>query len=260
MKGDVTEEALTFLERRGLLAAIQEERLDRRSLETRFDVSRTTIYRATVNLEERGLIEPTTEGYRLTPYGRGVMAAIDQYRDALNAVDRLGSLLEYVDHPVFLRSLHLFSDAEVLIADPGEPYWLTEWLTDKLADVEFFRGLDPVMGNARQYEVAIERVEVGADMASVIDRERVSEWGDRTADRLAGAKRRFDDCNVFVGDVPLTLQVYDETVVVVGLDEKTGVPAVCAATDRAAARDWALTLFRQCWREAEPLEATEALA
>lgn len=258
MREDDVGACVDFLERGPLLAAIQEEPLDRRELEQRFDVSRTTVYRATVDLEERGLIEQTDGSYRLTSHGRGVTAAIDQYQNSLAAVDRLGPLLEYVDHPILLRSLHLFEECEVLTADPGEPYWLTEWLTARLAETDFFRGLDPLMGNAQQHEVGLERVEAGADVASVISRTRVSEWGNTTTEQLAAAKRRLGECNAFVGDdLPFSLQIYDETVVVVGLDGETGVPAACAVTEFPAARDWAMALYHRHRRESEPLEIDE---
>jgi predicted transcriptional regulator len=260
MRDDAVEDGGTFLKRNPLLAAIKEEQLGRRDLEQRFDVSRTTIYRATEYFEDRGLIEPLNGGYRLTPRGQGVSAAIDQYHDLLAAADHLAPLIEYVDHPMFLRSLHLFEDAELLTADPGEPYRLTEWLTGKLAETDFFRGVDPVMGNAQQHEVGLERVEAGADIASVISRTRVAEWGDLTADRLAAAKRRLGECNAFIGDdLPFTLQIYDETVVVVGLDDDTGLPVVCAVTDRVDTRDWAMALYRRYRRAAEPVDV-EGLA
>jgi predicted transcriptional regulator len=254
-------EGAAFLEQQPILAAIREEPLGRGDLEQRFDVSRTTIYRATADLEDRGLIEPTNGNYRLTAHGLAVTASIDQYHDSLAAAERLAPLLEFVDHPILLRSLHLFEDAELLTADPGEPYWLTEWLTTQLAEVDFFRGLDPVMGNAQQHEIGLERVEAGADIASVISRTRVAEWGTTTADQLAAAKRRLGECNAFVGDdLPFTLQVVDETVVVVGLDDETGLPAVCAVTERAETRDWAMALYRRYRRNAEPVDVEGLVA
>lgn len=254
-------EGAAFFEQRPFLAAIREEQLGRRGLEQRFDVSRTTIYRTTADLEDRGLIEPTNGSYRLTAHGLAVTAAIDQYHDTLTTAERLAPLVEFVDHPILLRSLHLFADAELLTADPGEPYWLTEWLTGQLAEVDFFRGLDPVMGNAQQHEIGLERVEAGADIASVISRTRVAEWGDVTTEQLAAAKQRLGECNAYVGDdLPFTLQIVDETVVVVGLDDETGLPAVCAVTERAETRDWAEALYRRYRRGAEPVDVEELAA
>jgi hypothetical protein len=66
---------------------------------------------------------------------------------------------------------------------------------------------------------------------------------------------RHPNCNAFVGDdLPFPLKIFNETVVVVGVDEETGVPGACLATDRAETLDWAEAVYRRCRNAADPVD------
>lgn len=251
---------VAFLRRTPFLDAIRTDGLDRTDLRERFDVSRSTAYRTTVDLEERGLIEPTNAGYRLTPYGLTVVKAGERYVETLSAAERLQLLLEYVDHPLLADSLYLFADSEVITPEPDEPFRLIEWLMDRMTSVERYRSLVPTVGTAEQFDIPEERAEAGADMEVVFTHERLSGWAGAARERLA-ATLGLPNCNGFVAaEEPFPLQIFDETVMIVGVDDEDGLPKVCVATERVEARDWAEAVFRRHRRRAEPVDVESLVA
>lgn len=254
------DEEAALLKRKHVLDALRDERLTRRDIEDRFDVARTTAYRTTVALEEQGLIESTDAGYRPTPHGVAVAAAGERYAEGLAAAERLRPLIEYLDHPLFVRSLHLFAEAEVRTPDPEDPFGLIEWLMDQLAGADRFRCLVDTIGPARWFEIAVERAEAGADMEAVFTREGLAQIDEEAAERVASVLR-LPNCNAFVGEeVPFSLNTFDDTVIVAGNDSQTGLPAACAVTERAETWDWAEALFRRYRREADRVAAEDLVA
>lgn len=260
MNQEDAEKGGALLRRTPLLDTIRAERPTRRDLRERFDLARTTAYRTTVDLEERDLVEPADEGYRLTPRGVGVAEAGKRYVESLETVERLHPLFDFVDHPLLHRSLHLFDDADVLTPDPDEPFRLTDWLVGQTAEADYYRSIDALMGTAQQFEIIVERAEAGADMEAVFTRQRLSGWADAAAEKVASVLR-FPNCNAFVGDdLPFPLKIFDETVVVVGVEEETGLPGACVATKRADTRDWAEAVYRRCRQAADPVDVADLVA
>lgn len=254
MRREDATEGATLLEQTPVLEAIREERLGRRDLQERFDVSRTTAYRTTVDLEERGLIERTDDVYRLTPHGVAVAAAGRRYAEGLAAAERLRPLLDSMAHPLFVRSLHLFADAEVLTPDPEEPFGLVEQLMDRLASADRYRCLVNTIGPARWFDIAADRAEIGVDMQAVFTRAGLAQIDDDAAERVATALR-LPTCRAFVGEaVPFSLNTFDDAVVVVGEDERTGIPNACAVTEREEAWEWAESIFRRYRRAGDPVD------
>lgn len=258
-EADVVEGA-TLLERIPILVALREERLGRRDLQEHFDVSRTTAYRTTVDLEERGLIERTNDHYRLTPHGVAVAAAGERYADGIEAAERLSPLLESMHHPLFVDSLHLFADAEVLTPDRDDPFGLVEWLMDQLATADRFRCLVNTIGPARWFELAADRAEAGVDMEAVFTRAGLGRIDDAAAERVASVLR-YPTCNAFVGEeIPFSLNTFDDAVIVVSEDERTGIPNACAVSERTETWEWAESIYRRYRRAADAIEPDELVA
>lgn len=249
-----------LLHRIPVLAALKEEHLSRGDLQERLDISRTTAYRTTVALEGRGLIERTDDHYGLTPQGVAIAAIGERYADGLAAADRLEPFLSSVHHPDFVHSLHLFADAEVLTSDRDDPFGLIESLMDRLAAADRFRCMVDVVGPARWFDVAAERAAEGVDIEAVFSRTSLAQLDEDAAASMAKSLR-LPTCDVFVlDDIPFALNTFDESVIVVGEDEDTGIPNSCVVTDRRDAWEWAESLFRRYRRAAEPIEAEDLVA
>lgn len=249
-----------LLQRTPVLDEIRGEHLSRGDLQERLDISRTTAYRTTVELEERGLVERTNGDYRLTPRGVAVAATGERYLDGLVAAERLQPVLETMHHPLFVGSLHLFADAEVLTTDPDDPFGLAQSLMERLATADRYRCLVNTIGPAQWFEIAADRADAGVDMAAVFTRDGIAQIDDEAAERVASVLDH-PTCRAFVGeDVPFSLNTFDDAVVVVSEDERTGIPHACAISERTEAWEWAESIFRRYRRAAEPVDGDELLA
>lgn len=259
MSHEGLEEKVSLLRRKHVLDALREERLTRRDIEERFDVARTTAYRTTVALEEHGLVESTASGYRLTPYGVAASAACERYDEILTAGERLQPLLELEDHPLFVSALHLFVDADVYTPDPDDPFWLIEWLMAQLAAADRYRCLVTTIGQSRQFEIAVERAQAGVDMEAVFPREGLESLDDEAARGVAESIRLPNSRAFVIEEVPFSLNTFDDTVIVAGNEDRTGLPAACAVTDRPETWDWAEATYRRYRRRADPVAPDELL-
>lgn len=249
-----------LLERTPVLHALREEPLGRSDIQERLDVSRTTAYRTTVDLEERGLVERTNGDYRLTPRGLAVAATGDRYADGLAAAERLEPFLSSVHHPDFVHSLHLFADAEVLTPDRDDPFGLIESLMERLAAADRFRCMVDVVGPARWFDVAAERAAEGVDIEAVFSRTSLAQLDEDAAATMAQSLR-LPTCDAFaLDDIPFALNTFDESVIVVGEDEDTGIPNACVVTDRRDAWEWAESIFRRYRQAADPIEAEDLVS
>jgi len=260
MHQDEVEDALSLLKRLPFLSAIRDERLTRRELQERLGVTRTTVYRTTVDLEERELIERTDAGYRLTARGVGATAATEYYGESLALTNRLRPLLEFVDHPLLLRSLHLFADAEILRLDPNEPLRIGDWMRTRIGRTDRYRSLGSAYGSGQRLDEVVESAKAGTSMEVVYSRRDLQWWFDLGEEQMSTILAQ-PNCTAYVhDDLPSPLNLFDDTVVVVGVDERTGLPGVCAVTACVEAADWAETMFRRYRREAEPVDVEELVA
>lgn len=254
MNHEGVEEEIGILQRRDLLDALREECLTRRDIEERFDVARTTAYRMTVEFEELGVIESTDNGYRLSPYGNAAATACSRFDEILTAGKRLKPLLDLEDHPLFVNSLHLFVDADVYTPDPDDPFWLIEWLMGQLAAADRYRCLVTTIGQPRQFDIAAERAQAGVDTEAIFPKEGLDNLEPEAAEAIAESIRHPNSRAFALDDVPFSLNTFDDTVIVAGNEDRTGLPAACAVTDRPETWDWAEATYARFRRRAEPVE------
>lgn len=257
MRQEEAEAASALLKRAPLLAAMRTGTVTRRALQERFDLARTTAYRATVDLEERGLIERTGDGYELTSTGRAVVDSSGRYLESLAATERLRPLLEHVDEPDLLGSLHVLDDAEVMVADADEPFRLIDWWTEQSAVVDRLRILTVSTGRRKGFETIAGRVDAGADV-EVVFSPNALEGAHRVAPDLLDQFVRREPPPAYVHrEIPFNLAIFDDTVAVVGTDADTGIPAVYVVSDETDAREWAERFYRRYRRESEPVTASD---
>ncbi|WP_415381689.1 helix-turn-helix transcriptional regulator [Halosimplex sp. TS25] len=256
MDGSDTDEAVTLLRRATVLSACQEAALTRRQLTERVDTSRTTIYRATVALEERGLVQKTGKGYLTTPYGRALVAATEAFLDAVEAVDRLEPLLDIVDHPDLVEHAHLFTDARVTVADASDPYRVVDRVMERLEGTTRSRGTLASVTSVQALEGATPRLE-GTDSIERVFAASALEGHETTGGEAFADVVADDTVTVLVADddaVPFSFAIDDEGVTIVGHDPATGLPTVHGESDSATARSWLETLYEQCREGARPIE------
>jgi predicted transcriptional regulator len=95
------------------LQALSRRALDRREVERRLDVSKTTGYRITRALEDRALIEKSNGRYALTPAGTEILGAVSTFETNVRTAIRLGPVLEALRDTGPPIDLDAFADATV---------------------------------------------------------------------------------------------------------------------------------------------------
>ncbi len=247
MTRDEHEDALAMVRQFPVLEACRTQPCSRRELVEVTDTSRTTIYRMTVALEEKGLLEETTDGYRTTPRGRATSSLVKRYLSGVEALDNLDRLFDLVDHPELTDHAHLLADARVTTANPSDPYRVVDRVVERfeamtrsrgtITSTTSIRALDRVLPMLAEKE-SIERI-----FASDAIEAHENYGGDAFEEALDTESLR-----ILVTDepVPFTFAIDDESVSIVGHDPATGLPTVHVESDHDRTRVWLERLYDQC--------------
>lgn len=168
MGGDPTPERVLdrVSARREVLAAVEggTEPVHVRDLRDALDLSRSTVYEATRELEAAGLLA-RADGFELTPFGRTAVAIHDRWLGALDTLCDLRDELSELGRDVTLDPV-VCREAEVVRARPHAPDRPFEALAEFFAGATRMKGFLPVTG-ARYIEGLDEAL--AADDSFVID-------------------------------------------------------------------------------------------
>lgn len=252
MDGASPEDAAWILRRTAVLDACREESLSRSQLADAADLSRTTAYRATLDLEEKELLERTVEGYLTTPHGAALSAAAERFLRAIETIGRLEPLLELADHPDLTAHAHLFADAEITVADAANPYRVVDRVLERFAETQTSRGVIANVGHAAAIDRAVPDIETMDSIERIFTESALSSHltvGEETFVEAA----RSEVFTYLVADddmVPFSFALDDEDVTLVGHDPATGLPTVHAESDNPAARAWLEDIYGRIRAEA----------
>jgi predicted transcriptional regulator len=235
MDGENHDRATACLRRAPVLRACREGPQSRRDLESETGASRTTAYRATNELEERGLLERENGGYRTTATGEATSRAVDRYLSTVETIDRLEPLFERIDHPELLDHAHLLADAELTVADEENMYRANDRAVELFAQSETIRASMTGSGSRLCIEestAAVAEGEMDVEMCFTPEALPTSDHLDADIDRL------FERLDIYVVEgLPFAFVLHDEVATVVAHNE-VGVPIVVAETDDPAAYRW----------------------
>lgn len=251
--GDET--AVELLRYAAILDTCRSTPRSRRDLVAETDSSRTTIYRATVALEERGLLERDGQGYRTTARGSALSRAVDAFRDATDTIDRLEPLFEVVSDPELLDNAYRLREPSVTVVDASDPYRVADRAVERFEERSVVRGVTASATDAKAFEQAGPRLGEKSSIdwlfteRALTTHETINE----------GFRVVLDAPNVSLGivpdkAVPFSFSV-DEDVSIVGHDDRTGLPTVLVESGSQAAYDWLDRRFTTLAEQATPLEA-----
>lgn len=233
-----------LLQRAHVLSAYRDGPAGRSTIADRARCSPSTVYRAEQYLAERGLIEDTPGGPRVTGPGEVVLDQFERCLDVVEGALALDPLLSVTDPPQLVEHLPLLSSAELVEQEPGSPYHIEHRVREVIAGTdERMAGMATGLGSPTLAETMFERIRAGVRVEWVLPAETFeyfrTEYGD-----LAEQAVSTDETAVYVSDeIPVDLAVYDETLLVMGFDEERGILAAAAITDEPAAIDWAEDLL-----------------
>ena len=249
------DEAAALLQRANVLEACREGPAGRTTIADRADCSRTTAYRATTDLEDRGLIERATGGYRLTGSGRAMLDHLGEFRAKIAGTTRSQPLFDYVESSALVDHAHLLADAELVVQDPSAPYHIESHLKSVISDTdEEMIGMTTGLGSPTLAEAMFDRVAAGVDVDWILPAESydhfATEYGTVSTHALDDDQTSIYSCE----EIPVDFAIYDETLVVIGFDHDRGIIGAAALTDEPEAVQWARERFQDARRGATIVE------
>ncbi|WP_415383344.1 helix-turn-helix transcriptional regulator [Halosimplex sp. TS25] len=246
------------LDRAPLLEAARDSAVDRATLQDELDISRATAYRRTTALTDDGLLEQTPAGYRTTGAGRAALDAARQFERSLAAVDRLEPLLAELSAPELTRNVHRFADADLSVATPRNPHEPIEAWLDHFESFERSRSLVVAGCPPAVTEQGLEHARNDVDFEAIctpLALEADRNASEEAFETIASA----EGPSLYVNpDLPFTMGIIDEVVVVAAFDEETNLPVASVTTDDPDARAWAETLYRRYKRDSESLDTPQS--
>lgn len=157
--------------RRGYLAAVAAGHRGIRDLRDELDVSRSTVYEATRELERAGLLAREDGGFALTPFGRSAVAVHDRSLAALDTLCEVRPELDGLRHDGTLPPA-LCRDATVVRAEPHAPDRPFEAMEAFFEGATRMKGFAPVTGE-RYVEGLNEALDADGFSIDLLTEERV---------------------------------------------------------------------------------------
>lgn len=228
------------LRRRRVLEACSGVALDRRQLVERTGLSRTTAYRATVELQERGWLEGTTDGYRATDRGIALASAADSFLDAIDSIERLDPLFDAIPSPALRNNAHLLGAPRVTTVDATNPYRVIERAIERFDAVDHARGVSASINDAEALEEAVSMIDT-VERLEWIFAESALEAHETVADETFFQAIDRPHVSLSVAPnaaIPFSFTVDDDDVSITGHDPNTGLPTVLVESGAVAARAW----------------------
>ncbi len=256
MTSDERDRGTALLRRAPILEACRATPRPRSGLVEVTGTSRTTVYRATIALEEQGLLEHTADGYRTTTRGEALSALTETYVDGIEALDRLQPLFETVSHPELLEHAHFLTDATVTVVDPESPYQVAERSVERFKTASDIRGVVASASPRDLLESALPIIETKERLEWLFSESALTAHdtvgGDPFLDSLDAA--HVSACVVPDDKVPFTFSVNRDDVSISGHDPTSGLPTVIVESDSPAAKRWLEATFERLQQTATPLD------
>jgi len=243
-----------LLRRASVLKACRNEPQSRRELETITDRSRATIYRATTELDEEGLLSKHSHGYQTTPKGQALSYAIEAFVKDIDNISRLEPLLDRIDHPELLEKAHLLSDADITVADDDNMYRANDRVLEYWDETDTVRAAMASSGSRlcleKSVSMAVEQ-EMDVEMCFPPD---VFPSDEHLNNGSFDAATLFDEFETYISEsVPFTFLLCDDRAVVAAHND-IGIPTAVAETDDPIIYQWLESQYERIREEARPLE------
>jgi predicted transcriptional regulator len=241
-----------LLHRSEVVESLLEEPKTKRDLVEDTDASRSTVDRATKELETVGLIEYVDGSFAVTSFGKHAEAEFSGLVDTLRLREQLDSFLRWVPDSEQDFDLGMIADADIALPEPGNPYNMVNKHVQGLEEADTVRAVLPVTG-LHGFEAAHEAVvENGADYEFVAIPE-VAETHESNSNYAPMYEEMVEtgrfDAYVYEGEVPYYLGLLDGTVQI-GVDDG-GKPRALLETDSDEMQGWAENKYRDYKQRAE---------
>jgi predicted transcriptional regulator len=230
------------------LQALCEEAIPRAKLQERIDTSRITLWRLLGDFEDRGWVRETDAGYEATVAGRFVVEQLTSVEDALQALEELDGLLEWLPLDEMDFSLERLAEAEFVRPSPSDPQGPIRLATAQIREATTIRIL--THGYAPRAVESMHELGMAGDQSGVLVtstgvletfleepsmREKLGELIE--AERLEYFHHR--------GEVPHIFAILDGERVGMGVDDDDGRPQAAFDIDDETVLAWAERTFER---------------
>lgn len=123
-------------DRIGFVEPLSERPMEKRELVKKLDVSRSTVDRATRELENAGLVNYSDGCFELTSLGQTATAEFADVVDSIQLRQWLEPFLKWVPDSEFDAEIGWFREAELLVPEPGDPYSMINRHVEAMKDLE----------------------------------------------------------------------------------------------------------------------------
>lgn len=242
------------VKRAPMLSALREGPMERRTLEQRLGVSKSTAHRNTSALTERGLVERSEGKFELTAFGAAIADVVATFEADVQSTVRLAPLFEVVAGIQPRCPVEAFANATVTSTDSGDPFAPLARFVSLVQDTETVRMFDSYAVAPTYMDEIHGRVLDGL-VTDVVERPDVAldvmeNYPQKCVELCAS---EYLSMRIHDG-LPFGLVILDSRVGVGIRDPDTGAPRAFVDTDAPAGKQWAETLFDSYWNEATQLE------
>lgn len=244
---------IEVVRRAPMIAALRDGPSDRRDLEQRLGISKSTAHRITTSLAEQGLVERTDGKHKLTEFGEAVAEVVATFEADMRTTVRLAPLFDAVAGVQPQCPLNAFSEATVTTVDRGDPFGPLARFVSLVKETDTLQMLDSYAVAPTYIDEIHGRVLDGLE-TKVIERPEVAgdiieNYPQKCIELCASEflTMRLHD------EIPFGLVILDSRIGVGVRDPGTGAPRAFVDTDDPEGRAWAETLFESHWSDATRL-------
>lgn len=244
--------------RLAVLEAVREGPRPRHELRAVADASRVTLSRILGDLEDRGWVVRTGDGYEATPEGAVVAREVRRLFANLEAVGDLSLALQWLPVDLFDFDLAALSGATVVTPTDRDLTATVTWMGRRVRGARRVRNVatgvsaevvDAYLDAAARGDRAIESVFFGHVFDVVAADPTLQEKVATMVDSDGITVRRYD------GDAtPVLVTICDEVVLLCGRPEEASTPEVIETTDPEVLA-WAESYFETVRADSEPVES-----
>ncbi len=219
--------------------------LEKHTLGSELDASRTTVGRNLTALEEQGWIRRTNGDCAITRQGELVAAEFRDLVETVEVTDKLDSFMRWVPDGSLDLDLRLLADAEIVLAKPGDPWSMINRHVQTIKGMEQGRGILPFTGLHATEASNQQVVQNGARGELVVEPEIADLF--RSAPEYTELWTEMVDTGRFElftynGTFPYALCIFDDTVQIVVAEGDE--PRALLESTNDEVKEWAIETYQ----------------